>query len=256
MFFTLSKLTWYVMAPSHLMAVLFLAAALCLALRWKRAGAVLGGLAITVLLLAGVAPLSIYAMRALENQYPRPPLLPAHVDGVLILGSGFDSGLLKVRHVPQSNSGAYRLVEGYAAARRFPDAKVVFSGGSGALESKPYSEAETARFVLLELGLDPGRLVLEHRSRNTYENIVFSKEIVKPQFGQTWLLATSAAHMPRAMAIAQKQDWPMLPWPTDYITIPSSRGGWLNVAENLSLSDYAAHEWVGMIAYRLTGKAA
>jgi len=61
--------------------------------------------------------------------------------------------------------------------------------------------------------------------------------------------------MPRAMAIARKQGWPMVPWPTDYFTAPNSKGDWLFVADNLGMADYAVHEWIGMLAYRLTGKA-
>jgi uncharacterized SAM-binding protein YcdF (DUF218 family) len=254
MFFILSKLFWHLAAPSHVLALLILATALCLVLRWRRPAWIFGVLTILILLTAGVSPLPLMAVQSLENQYPRPPW-PAHVDGVLMLGAGFDTGLLRTRHAPQTNIGAYRLVEGYAAARHYPDARVVFSGGSGALRGARFSEAETARTVLEEMGLDPKRLVLEAHSRNTYENIVFTKQIVKPKPGQVWLLATSAIHMPRAMAIARKQGWPMLPWPTDYFTSPTSRGDWLFVADNLGLADYAVHEWIGMFAYRLTGKA-
>lgn len=255
MFFVLSKLFWHIAAPSHLLALLILGAAVCLLLRWKRLGHVLGALAVLLLLAAGLSPLPALAIRSLENNYPR-PAWPSHVDGILILGSGFDTQLLRLRHAPQSNGGAWRLVEGFAAARHYPNARVVFSGGSGSLMGQPFSEAETARYVLEELGLDPRRLVLEARSRNTYENFLFSKKLVKPKPGEVWLLATSAVHMPRAMAIAKKLDWPMLAWPTDYITTPWSHGDWLDVADNLGLADYAAHEWIGMIAYRLTGKAA
>lgn len=255
MFFVISKLFWYLAAPSHLLALLILAAALCFVLRWRRPARVFGILAILLLLVAGVSPLPVRAARAIENQYPRPPW-PPHVDGILILGAGFDTGLLRVRHAPQANGGAYRLVEGFAAARHYPNALVVFSGGSGALEGAAFSEAGTARYVLEEMGLEPRRLVLEQRSRNTYENIVFSKQLVKPKPGQVWLLATSAMHMPRAMAIARQQNWPMLAWPTDFITTPSSRGGWFSLTENLGIADYVVHEWIGMIAYRLTGKAA
>ena len=253
MFFMASKLFWEIAAPSHLLFLLILATAFCIALRWKRVGLVLGLLA-GLLLSVALSPLPFMAMRGIEDQYPRPPA-PPHVDGILILGSGFDSTLLKARGAPQANSGAYRLVEGFIAARHHSEARVVFSGGSGALGGAQYSEAETARYVLQGMGLDPGRLTLEARSRNTYENILFSKQMVKPRPGEVWLLATSAAHMPRAMAIARQQDWPMLPWPTDYITRPDSSGEWLS-SGGLGLADYAVHEWIGMIAYRLTGKAA
>jgi uncharacterized SAM-binding protein YcdF (DUF218 family) len=252
MFFVASKLFWQIAAPSHLLFLLILAAAFCIAFRWKRLGLVLGSLA-GLLLAVAMSPLPFMALQAIEDQYPRPPA-PPHVDGILILGSGFDSALLKARGAPQANAGAYRLVEGFIAARHHPEARVVFSGGSGVLGGAQDSEAETARYVLVELGLDPARLTLEARSRNTYENILFSRQMVKPKPGEVWLLATSAEHMPRAMAIARQLDWPMLPWPTDYITRPGRGGAWFS-SGGLGLADYAVHEWIGMMAYRLTGKA-
>jgi len=98
-------------------------------------------------------------------------------------------------------------------------------------------------------------MILESHSRNTYENLLFSKAIVEPKPGEVWLLATSAMHMPRAMAIARKLDWPMTPWPSDYLTGPSG-GDLFNVVRNLACIDYVFHEWAGLLAYRLSGKAA
>ena len=117
-------------------------------------------------------------------------------------------------------------------------------------------EAETARFVFNELGQDPGHRVLETRSRNTYENILFSKDLVKPKPGEVWLLATSAMHMPRAMAIARKLNWEMTPWPSDFATAPDSGSNFLDLTANVGLLDYVVHEWIGLTVYRMTGKAA
>ena len=143
-----------------------------------------------------------------------------------------------------------------AVAQRYPEAKVAFTGGSAVLIGAQNAESVTARYVLSELGLDPGRLMLEPRARNTYENILFSKMLVKPKPGAVWLLDTSAIHMPRAMAVARKLDWPMIAWPSDYITAPGGTGtDMFDVAGNLGLTDYAAHEWIGMLAYRISGKA-
>jgi uncharacterized SAM-binding protein YcdF (DUF218 family) len=91
---------------------------------------------------------------SLEDQYPR-PAWPAHVDGILVLGSGFDTALLRARGAPSPNEGAYRLIEGFAAARHYPQARLVFTGGSGRLGGAPFSEAETARIIFTELGQDP-----------------------------------------------------------------------------------------------------
>ncbi len=255
MFFVASKLFEYLAPPSHWLGLLVLATALCLMLRRVRAASICAGLAVLVLILAGTPLVNGLLIRGLEDQYPH-PAWPAHVDGVLVLGSGEDAEILRLRGAPSANEGAYRLIAAMAAAQRYPDVRVVFTGGSGLLIGAHNAEAETAHYVFNELGLDPRRLVLEPRARNTYENILFSKELVKPKPGDVWLLDTSAIHMPRAVAVARKLDWPMVPWPSDYITAPGGAGaGLFDVGGNLGLTDYAMHEWIGMLAYRLSGKA-
>ncbi len=253
MFFVLSKIFWLVAAPSHWLGLLVVAIALCLLLHWYRIAKLFAVAAVLLLLLAGLTAVPL--ARALEDRYPRPPW-PAHVDGILVLGSGFDTALLRARGAPQANGGAYRLEAGFAAARHYPQARLVFSGGSGALGGAPFSEAETARTIFAQMGQNPKQLTLESRSRNTHENFLFSKALVKPKRGEVWLLVTSAMHMPRAMAVARKLDWPMLPWPSDYITAPRGRGDLFEMNGNLGLMDYAVHEWIGSLAYRISGKAA
>ena len=172
MFFILSKLFWHLAAPSHVLALLILATALCLVLRWRRPAWIFGVLTILILLTVGVSPLPVMAVQALENQYPRPPW-PAHVDGVLMLGSGFDTGLLRVRHAPQTNIGAYRLVEGYAAARHYPDARIVFSGGSGALRARASRKRKRRALSWRKWGSIPGAWCWR-RTRATPMRISFS----------------------------------------------------------------------------------
>jgi uncharacterized SAM-binding protein YcdF (DUF218 family) len=256
MFFTLSKIFWLLAAPSHLWA----AGAGRGALRAGGAGegnahsCYGGGRA------AGAgghpAPERLGDPRP-GRRYPRTEW-PAHVDGILVLGAGFDTAALKARGVPATNGGEMRVIAGFEAARRYPAAKLVFSGGSGALGGvggTAWSEAETARYIFAQMGLDPARLILEPRSRNTYENILFTKALVKPKPGEVWLLVTSPIHMPRAMGIAKKLGWPMLPWPTDYMTGPHGGAADFSIAGNLSATDYAMHEWVGGLVYRLAGKS-
>ena len=254
MFFVLSKLFWLLAAPSHLLGLLVLATALCALAGRVRAARVLAVAAAVLLVLAGILPLNVWMIRALEDRYPRPPW-PTHVDGILVLGAGFDTATLKARGVPATNGGEMRVIAGFEAARRYPGAKLVFSGGSGAVGGAAWSEAETARYIFAQMGLDPARLILEPRSRNTYENILFTKALVKPKPGEVWLLATSAIHMPRAMGIAKKLGWPMLPWPTDYMTAPHGGAADFSIAGNLGATDYAMHEWIGGLAYRLAGKS-
>src|ERR1700753_3112267 len=87
MFFTLSKLFWIVAAPSHWLGLLVVATALCLLLRKPRAATAFACAAVALILVAWLAALPW--ARAWENRYPRPPW-PSHVDGILVLGGGYD----------------------------------------------------------------------------------------------------------------------------------------------------------------------
>jgi uncharacterized SAM-binding protein YcdF (DUF218 family) len=254
MFFILSKLFWLLAAPSHVLGVLVLAGSLCALLRWRRATLGFAVAAALLLIVAGILPTGEWLLFKLESRYSR-HAWPAHVDGILILGAGFDTATLRARGAPATNAGEMRVIGGYEAARRYPNARVVFSGGSGALAGSTYSEAQTARYIFQQVGLDPRRLTLEARSRNTYENILYSKQMVKPRPAEVWLLATSAIQLPRAMEIAHRLDWPMVPWPTDYLTTVGSFSPSFEIANNLVATDYGVHEWIGLFAYRLTGKS-
>jgi uncharacterized SAM-binding protein YcdF (DUF218 family) len=254
MFFSVSKIFWLLVAPSHVLGLLVLAAALFALAGWARMARNFAVAAALLLVAAGILPLGTVMTRALEDLYPR-TAWPAHVDGILILSPGFDTLALKQRGVPATSAGEMRVVGGFETARRYPRARVVFSGGSGVLGGSAYSEAETARYIFAQLGLDPARLLLETHSRNTYENILYSKALAHPRRGEVWLMTTSAIHMPRAMGIARKLDWPMLPWVTDYLTKPQGASANFDIVDNLGGADYAVHEWIGLLAYRLAGKS-
>ncbi|MDR3528360.1 MAG: YdcF family protein [Rhizomicrobium sp.] len=254
MFFLLSKVLWFVIQPSHVVVWLALATAILLFLNHVRPARWLGAATAGLLLLLGCSPLGYWMLQGLENGYSRPVDLPP-VDGILILGGGNDTAVLQSRHVYGQDRAMARLVSAYVLARRYPLAKVVFSGGSGELNDQTISESIAAQNILLALGLSPSRLTLEGKSRNTWENFVFSKQLVRPKPGETWVLATSAFHMPRAMRIAKKAGWPMLPWPTDYRTTTKLHYHFEDVIGNFDMTDTALREYIGIWAYRASGKA-
>jgi uncharacterized SAM-binding protein YcdF (DUF218 family) len=197
-----------------------------------------------------VAPTTHFLARPIEDRYPRMPL-PAHIDGIVTLGAGLSTQVLESRNAPGTAASLDRVVSTFELARDHPEARVVFSGGV-----PPYADSIAARYDFLHMGLDPARLVLEGRSRNTYENLAFTQALVRPQPGQVWVLATSALQLPRAMGVARRLGWRMIPWPTDYRTTRTfgwGEGGF-NIGEKLQLADDAVHEWIGLAAYRLTRK--
>ena len=137
------------------------------------------------------------------------------------------------------------------------DARLVFTGGSANLRGDAsLDEARGVRDLWLALGVPPQRMTLEDRSRNTYENAVFTRDIVKPRAGERWLLVTSAAHMPRSVGIFRRAGWPVTAYPVDYRTYGDGRDAkpTTEALDAFRRLDVAMHEWVGLVAYRLTEK--
>jgi uncharacterized SAM-binding protein YcdF (DUF218 family) len=132
----------------------------------------------------------------------------------------------------------------------------VFSGTSGRTPLQQQQEHMATEAFLLALGVAPGRTIFERTSRDTGENLANSKRQLHPKDGETWILVTSAVHMPRAMAIAQRIGWRMTPWPSDYISTAGANSG-IRIAypsEGLMGIDAALHEWVGYLVYRMGGR--
>lgn len=255
MFFYLSKIFWFFIQPLNL-AIFLLLAGLLAALVGRRRLAVTGSaLAFFILALSAWTSLGAMMLTPLEQRFPRPPL-PAKVDGIVVLGGGFEGAINLARGGYELNAGGDRMVEAAVLARRFPEAKVVVSGGNGELFLDGEGDATTAPRLLGALGVAPERLILESKSRNTYENAVFTKALVTPKPGETWLLVTSAFHMPRAKALFDKAGLPTVPWPVDYRTSGKEGIGLFrdNPADSLQATTTATREWIGLVAYWLSGR--
>ena len=243
MIFVLSKLADLILAASTLLLLCCLCG-LVLRRRWLLWTGVIGF--VLVLLL----PVDQLALLPLEDRFPHPAEPPAHVDGLIVLGGALVPEISNARGLPSLNAAAERMTEAVALSRRYPDAKLVYTGAYGSLLHERVPEAETAATLLVELGVPRERIVLEGKSRTTWENAVDTKALVRPKPGETWLLVTSAEHMPRAVGAFRAAGWPVLAWPVAYksgldplLWLPSSLG------PHLSALDGATHEWIGLFAY-------
>ena len=250
-----SRILGIIFTPSDFLLILL---TLGVMLQWTRRRRLGRGLVIAAtasFLLIVFLPIDDWLAAPLENRFPRPPW-PAHVDGMIVLGGGENGAVFAARGVAAFNPAAGRLVAAAELARRYPDAKLIFSGGMAPLTQGKMSEANVARAIFAQMGLPPSRLILEDRSRNTWENFLFSKKLAQPRPGETWLVVTSAMHMPRAMGIAAKQHWHTLPWPTDYLTTGKPAGiSWnSSLAARLGAIEFAIHEWAGLAAYWIMGR--
>lgn len=255
LFFWASKLIWALISPDSLLLLLWLGGFALLLLGAVRYAKILLGCAAGLALAVAFFPLGEWLITPLESRFPPIARLPDQVDGIIVLGGFVDTFRSQSWQQAQSNQAAERLWAFTTLARRFPEAQLLFTGGSGALTGQTLKEADRIPALLQEAGLGSHALTLEEQSRNTYENVLFSKALVAPQPQQRWLLTTSAAHMPRSVGIFCAQRWPVLPYPVDYRS--DRERLWrveLRFAEHLQDLREASREWIGLLAYYLTGK--
>jgi len=255
MFVLLAKVVWFIAQPLNLVILLCLVGLSALLFRYVRGGAFLIGAGVAILALSTWTSLGALMMQPLEDRYARPATLEK-VDGVIVLGGGFEASVNLARGGYELSAAGDRFVEAAVLARRFPDAKIVVSGGQGSLVLTGDTDADTAPRLLKALGVAPERLILEGKSRDTFENAQFTKELVKPGLGQTWLLVTSAFHMPRSIGLFRKAGFAVTPWPVDYRTTGNERFGLAqdNPIDALEMTQLAMREWIGLLAYRLAGR--
>jgi uncharacterized SAM-binding protein YcdF (DUF218 family) len=255
--FIASKIFWMLAQPSAILVMLTAIGVLLSVLR--RRGLARAALAVGLggLLLLLFLPVDQWALRPLEDRFPR-PAPPERVDGIVVLGGAIEEFLTTDRGRPALNDKAERLTEFVALARRYPQARLIYSGGSGSLMESGVREADVARPLLAALGVDPQRVEAEHDSRTTWENAVFSYRLAKPGEAETWLLVTSASHMPRSVGAFRRAGWRVLPWPVGYKSLTARHLGWvmeMSLPERLGNVDWAVHEWIGLLAYDVLGRS-
>lgn len=257
MFFIASKALWFVAAPATL---LMLGAVVGAGLVPRRVGYArsLALACSAALLLVSVAPVGALLIEPLEDRFPPPPADAPAPYGIVILGGAIDDEASVARGQTTFDEGAARLTEAAILARRYPGARLLYTGGSASILGKRSGEALEGRKLLVALGVDPARIAIEENSRNTDENARFSAAIEHPQPDQTWLLVTSAYHMPRAVGLFRKAGFSVRADPVDYRSLGGVRDWRLNIdpVRGLRLFDLAVHEWIGLLAYRASGRIA
>ena len=200
-------------------------------------------------------PLGAVLLRPLEDRFPPPRAnIPAPA-GIIVLGGALDEARSEARGEAYLTAEASRLTTALDLAQRYPTARLVFTGGAGSLLDEP-SEAIGVRKLWLALGASPERMSFESKSRNTWENALFTRDLLKPKPGETWLLVTSAWHMPRSVGIFRRLGFDVTPYPVAYRTLGDARD-WLSSAplmERLFMLEFSVREWIGLVAYRVTGK--
>jgi uncharacterized SAM-binding protein YcdF (DUF218 family) len=257
MFFYLSKILGFFAIPSNLVILIGIAGALLLRSRFRRAGWRLVVGSLIILAIIGLSPIGNALIIPLEDRFPPWDATRGAPDGIVVLGGAISPDVSAARGVPALTEAAERMTAAVELARRYPNARILFSGGTGELVSSGATEAEAARRLWEALGIDASRIIIEDKSRNTVENAVFSRELVKPKPSERWLLVTSAYHMPRAVGIFRKAGFPAEPYPVDWRTRgpEDALRPFATLGDGLRRTDTAVREWVGLVIYWLTGRS-
>jgi uncharacterized SAM-binding protein YcdF (DUF218 family) len=256
MFFVLSKIFGFFALPSNLFIVLGLVGIVFAALRRGRAGGKLIVASIVLLAIFGLSPLANALILPLEDRFPPWDDTRGAPDGIVVLGGAFETIIAATRPDIPLNEAAERMTASAELARRYPQARIVFTGGSGSLMFDGPTEGELARRFYAGLGIAPERLTIEERSRDTAENARFTKLLAEPKDGERWLLVTSAYHMPRSIGAFRKVGFMVEAYPVDYRTrgIEDLGRPFASLGDGLRRSDTAVREWAGLVIYWFAGR--
>jgi len=258
MFFALSKTLGFFASVSNVLIAVGIVGVLLLGTRHKRLAGWLTATSLVLIAIVGLSPLGNALILPLEDRFP--PWDPSRgaPDGIVLLGGAISPDVSEARGSVALDEAAERITATAELARRYPNARIIISGGSSALMFDEAIEAVFAVKQLEALGVAHERITAEEQSRNTIENAVFSRLVADPKPGERWLLVTSAYHMPRAIAAFRAAGFPIEPYPVDWRTRGPAELLWPfpTVADGLQRTDTALHEWIGLVAYRLAGHTA
>ena len=254
----ISRGIWALLQPSNSLVLLAVVGAFLLWRGYRKWGVWLSLVPLSCLILVGITPLGKWLAIPLENRFAAFRDLPrGDYAGILVLAGTERPSLSTVHDQPALTGRAERLIGGVKMARLFPQLPLIHSGGTG--KKGEWTENDVARRVFEDVGLDLKKVYFENRSYNTYTNATESRELIRTQGldkSGTWILVTSANHMPRAVGAFHAAGLRVRPYPVDfktdlqYATFPK-----FAVAANLNDFDDVAHEWLGLVVYYLTGRS-
>ncbi|MDO9489986.1 MAG: YdcF family protein [Sphingomonadaceae bacterium] len=217
--------------------------------RWTRP--LLGG-AVGVFVILAILPTGYWLSRSLETRFPIPRPLPADIAHIVVLAGAEDLGASAMVGRPEFNAAADRMIEGAALARAMPRARLWIVGGVRA--RWVLSDVDWTALAWRRLGIPRDRILMARESFDTCENAAV---VAARRLQGDILLVTSAIHMPRAVACFRSNGIEPTPYPVDFqrsrVAHPVEAFS-SNLSANLTLTDAALHEWIGLLFYRLAGR--
>lgn len=251
LYFIASKLVGFFISPLHLLAVFILAWGVAFWMR-SRYATFFSIITVASTLMLGATPIWNALLYTHETQMTAKD--PREIEGIIVLGGAFNEIVTEAHNQVSLNGAGERMTETVRLMRQYPTVPIIFSGFSGRLVRGTLSESDVALRFFNETVGSTERIILENQSRNTFENAIYTKELIDFAGSQPWLLVTSASHMPRAFEIFNDRGIRVIPYPVDFRSrIPSTEFRW-NLSGGSSALNILLHEWIGLWTYRLTQK--
>jgi len=251
--FYLSKAFNSIFTPINILFVIILAQIfIVLFLDSKKISKTLSKLFLIFFLFFGYTPLSNFTLNKIED-YIEPSRYPVNqLTGIVVLGSSFGSG--SVSKERNEVSPSLRLIKALEIYKKNSKILIVLTGFSKEVNPEGWNDFEIAKKFFLDQGVRADNLIFESKSKNTFENSEFVRDIIKNYKG-TWGLVTSASHMPRSFFVFKKQGIVLEPISVNFKT-GTSRIFWLNFDILKGLSDWSIifHEVAGLVYYKSTNK--
>ncbi len=245
--FEFAKLVTPLLDPRTILFIVLIGSTVLLWTPVSRLGRRLVTLCVCLALLFVLVPIGPSLLHRLEHRFPKSQL-PEKVDGIIALGGDFNVTLAQ-EYGPLS-AASPRLMALADLSRRYPEARLVFTGGSGRL-IPGLIEADLAPAILTALGMDAARVLYEGKSRNTRENAEYSHALVRPRPGETWVLVTSASHVPRSVGAFRVVGWAVTPYPVEFQALSTIQA--FSFDGGLRDLVVATREMAGLTYYYLRG---
>jgi uncharacterized SAM-binding protein YcdF (DUF218 family) len=249
-----TELLWTLLQPSTLLLVLVALALLATWLRWTAVAATL----LTAFLLSVAAVVALPVVEwlgaPLESRVARAPL-PPRVDGIVVLGGAVDWRVTRERGQLSLNAAGERIAAAAALAQRYPGARLIVTGSFADAFDRDLRAQPDDASLFFGPHFANRDVVFIGAARSTYEDALRSLEAARPAQGQTWLLVTSAWHMPRALGTFRGLGWGVVPYGVDHRTTGEVRiaPNW-DVGTTLADLDRVVREWGALAVYRRAGR--
>lgn len=214
-------------------------------------------LSLIILFLAGFTNLSAWLLWPLEGRFEEytNKINQDPYSGIIVLSGSEKASISTYSQQATFNHGAERLIESAALARKFPTLPIIHSGG-GRKYPDELSENDVARIFFEQAAIDLSRIRFDDKAYNTHTNATMSRDLIRGNENEKWLLVTSAFHMPRSVGAFRNAGINIQPYPVDYkTTLKFGDIFSIDFSKNLFTFDLAIHEYIGLLAYYITGRS-